>query len=76
MDVKLFLVLFAAYICGSFNNQRYLPAPFQAFALGGSTKTMKHVRPYYLEQYGYIGRQPMTDISNQDEGNSAMNNQG
>ena len=78
MDVKLLLVLLAAYICGSYKNQRSLPAPFQgnlAVALDGYTRSMKHVRPYYLEQYGHIGGQPMTDISNQDEGNSVMHNQ-
>ena len=48
MDAKLFLILFAACICGSYKNQRNLPAPFQgnlAISLDGFKTSSDHVRP-------------------------------
>ena len=76
MDVKLFLILFTAYICGSYKNQRNLPAPFQgnlAFALDGYKKSPDYVRPYYMEQYGYIGGPHSRNVANRGEGTIVIN---
>ena len=76
MDAKLFLILFAVCICGSYKNQRNLPAPFQgnlAIALDGFKKTSDYARPYYMEEYGYIVGLLQRDIADRDEGNIATN---
>ena len=76
MDAKLFLILFAVCICGSYKNQRNLPAPFQgnlAIALDSFKTSSDYARPYYMEEYEYIGGLLQRDIADHNEGNIATN---
>ena len=72
-----FLMLYAACICcASYKNHRNLPDPFQgnlASEVQGDKISPDYGRPYYVENYGYIGGLLQKNIADQDKGNIAMN---
>ena len=58
MDVKLFVILFAACICRSYRNRRSLPEPFRghlAHEYDNYKSSVEYVMPYYMEGYQNIG---------------------